>query len=242
MIKVAVIVIDVQEDFLPPNGALAVPDGRDVISPICNILNAGRYPWLAVAITQDWHPETHCLFASNHNVEPYSELEFKHPLGEKNGTTCEVKTQTQTVWPIHCVQDLPGAQVEKQVWEHFERIRKHLPSAVVKKGYLEDREYYLCFCDCWKLHRTEMTEFLQENQITDVVFVGLAYDYCVLHSATDCLESGFNTYVIKDCCRSVFPDRIAQTEKQYSDAGVRLFDDADSLLKHFEECSRRHAG
>lgn len=233
MIKVALIVIDLQEDFLPPDGSLAVPNGREIIPEITKLLNTDTYPWLAIIVTQDWHPPTHCLFASQHDVPPYTELEFQHPLGEKNGYTGEVKKQTQIVWPDHCVQELFGASVENLFLEKFEKLEKVLPTAIVKKGYLQDREYYLCFTDCWKLHKTEMEKILQANEITDVVFVGLAYDFCVLNSAIDCLESGFNTYVIRNCCKSVYPDKVQETEKRYLDAEVKIVEDVNELLREY---------
>lgn len=233
MLKVALIVVDLQEDFLPPDGSLAVGEGRDVIPTISNLLNIEKYPWLAVIVTQDWHPKNHCLFASQHNVEPFTQLEFKHPKGEKSSSTGKVKVQKQFVWPDHCVQGTPGALVEELVWLKFKKLEGELVTAVVHKGYLEDREYYLCFTDCWKLHKTEMEKVLVSNDITDVVFVGLAYDFCVLNSAMDCLNSGFNTFVIKNCCKSVYPQNDADTEQQYLDAGVQLVDTVDDLLRHY---------
>ncbi|SGZ46867.1 CIC11C00000001827 [Sungouiella intermedia] len=233
MLKVALVVIDLQEDFLPPDGSLAVADGRSIVPAISDLLNTEKYPWLAVIVTQDWHPANHCLFASQHGVQPYTELEFEHPLGEKNCVTGEIKKQKQFVWPDHCVQESFGATVESLFLEKFEQLNGKLPTALVKKGYLQDREYYLCFTDCWKLHKTEMEEVLQTNGITDVVFVGLAYDFCVLNSAVDCLDSGFNTFVIRSCSKSVYPDKVDETEKLYRDAGVHIVETVEDLMKHY---------
>ena len=55
----ALLIIDVQNDFLP-GGALAVPDGDQVIDPI-NALAAD--PSFAIVIaTRDWHPPNHDSF------------------------------------------------------------------------------------------------------------------------------------------------------------------------------------
>jgi len=55
------LVVDVQNDFLP-GGALAVPDGDEVIGPlnrwIALFAQAGR----PVFATRDWHPPDHCSF------------------------------------------------------------------------------------------------------------------------------------------------------------------------------------
>lgn len=231
MLKVALVVVDLQEDFLPPDGSLAVPGGRSTIAPISNLVDS-NYPWLAIVVTQDWHPKGHCLFASVHDAEPFSQVEFPHPLGEKNSSTGQVKTKMQYVWPDHCIQESFGATVEALFLQKFKAVRG-IPTTIVQKGYLKDREYYLCFTDCWRLHKTEMEDFLVQNEITHVVLVGLAYDFCVLNSAVDCLQSGFTTFVIKDCCLSVFADKDQETQKTYQQAGVRVVQNVGELLKLF---------
>jgi len=56
----ALLIIDVQNDFLPPDGALAVPDGEDVIAPINELLASDRFG--LVIATRDWHPPDHHSF------------------------------------------------------------------------------------------------------------------------------------------------------------------------------------
>lgn len=55
--KTALIVVDVQHDFLP-GGALAVPDGDHVIWPITTLAD----DFDVVITSQDWHPDDHCSF------------------------------------------------------------------------------------------------------------------------------------------------------------------------------------
>ncbi len=75
----ALLVIDVQRDFCP-GGALAIPDGHKVISPLNRWIAAARDVGVPVYASRDWHPATHLSFA---------------PQGGP--------------WPPHCVQDTPGA-------------------------------------------------------------------------------------------------------------------------------------
>ena len=57
----ALLVVDVQNDFLP-GGALAVGRGDEIV-PLVNRI-AERFA--IVVLTQDWHPAGHASFASSH--------------------------------------------------------------------------------------------------------------------------------------------------------------------------------
>ena len=57
----ALIVVDVQNDFLP-GGALAVPDGDAVIAVLNQWIAAFETAGLPVFFTRDWHPADHCSF------------------------------------------------------------------------------------------------------------------------------------------------------------------------------------
>ncbi len=76
----ALIIVDVQKDFLP-GGALGVPDGDQVVPTlnryICRFAESG----LPVFATRDWHPPDHCSFE------------------EQGG-----------IWPPHCVAGTSGAE------------------------------------------------------------------------------------------------------------------------------------
>ncbi len=57
----ALLIVDVQNDFLP-GGALAVPDGDQVIAPINALASESRFD--VVIATRDWHPAEHSSFAA----------------------------------------------------------------------------------------------------------------------------------------------------------------------------------
>ena len=59
----ALIVVDVQNDFLP-GGALAVPDGNAVIAPLAALSARFAAAGRPVIATRDWHPANHCSFAA----------------------------------------------------------------------------------------------------------------------------------------------------------------------------------
>ena len=103
----ALILVDIQTDFLP-GGALAVPNG-DAIIPIANRLQA-VFP--LVVATQDWHPANHGSFAANHP-------------GKNLFEQIDLNGLPQTLWPVHCVQKTPGAELAPGLEQ--ERIAKIFP-------------------------------------------------------------------------------------------------------------------
>ncbi len=93
----ALLIVDVQNDFLP-GGSLPVENG-DIIIPVINRIQ-DRFD--LVVATQDWHPNDHKSFASNHpGSQPFDETEL-HGL-------------PQTLWPDHCVQNTEGAEFSKKL-------------------------------------------------------------------------------------------------------------------------------
>ena len=61
----ALLVIDLQKDFLP-GGALAVAEGDQVIAPINRLIPS----FSLVVATQDWHPKDHCSFQNQGGIWP----------------------------------------------------------------------------------------------------------------------------------------------------------------------------
>lgn len=59
----ALIVVDVQNDFLP-GGSLAVPNGDEVVPLLNRYISLFHDRGLAVVATRDWHPADHCSFQS----------------------------------------------------------------------------------------------------------------------------------------------------------------------------------
>ncbi len=59
----AVIVVDMQNDFVHPNGALFVPDAPKTVPAIARLLDRARKAGVPVFYTQDWHDEDDPEFA-----------------------------------------------------------------------------------------------------------------------------------------------------------------------------------
>lgn len=119
----ALLLVDVQNDFLPPDGALAVLDGRDILPTVHTLLDDDER-WQAVFASQDYHPRGHVSFASRYpGSEPYTSRSVRHPV-----TGDEI---SQELWPDHCVQGTSGCEFEAGVWKRIEkRSAKRGPEAV----------------------------------------------------------------------------------------------------------------
>jgi len=83
--KIALIVVDVQNDFCP-GGSLTVADGTAVVPPLNKLMKEFLDRGDPVFKTRDWHP------ARTKHFEAYG------------GT-----------WPVHCVQNTPGAEFHKDL-------------------------------------------------------------------------------------------------------------------------------
>src|SRR5437660_12810313 len=57
----ALVIVDYQRDFTPPEGALAVPGGDEIAERLNELAADDRYD--LVIATRDWHPPDHGSFA-----------------------------------------------------------------------------------------------------------------------------------------------------------------------------------
>jgi nicotinamidase/pyrazinamidase len=193
----ALLVIDMQLDFLP-GGTLAVTNG-DTILPGINAL-AARFDH--VLLTQDWHPHGHISFASTHPGKlPFTD-------------TVEASYGTQTLWPDHCIQGTPGAELHPDL---------SIPHAelILRKGFRKDIDSYSAFTENDRVTTTGLAAYLQARGLTRLFFTGLAYDFCVGFSALAAARLGFESIVVEDLSRAVnLPHTVDTTNNAFAAAGV----------------------
>lgn len=170
------LLVDLQNDFLP-GGPLGVPDGDGTI-PVANRMQL-RVDH--VVASKDWHPPDHVSFAGNHE-------------GRKPGETIEVDGLDQILWPTHCVQDTPGAELAAAL--ETERIAR-----VFEKGVDSRIDSYSAFYDNGHRRSTGLGNYLKRLGTDRLYILGLATDVCVKFTALDARELGFDTWVIDDGCR-----------------------------------------
>jgi nicotinamidase/pyrazinamidase len=81
----ALVIVDVQNDFLP-GGSLAVPKGDEVVPLLNRYLASFSAHHLPIYATRDWHPANHCSFKAQGGP-----------------------------WPPHCIAGSPGAQFVREL-------------------------------------------------------------------------------------------------------------------------------
>ena len=195
----ALIVVDVQNDFVP-GGALAVPEGN-LIVPICNRLMKA---FDLVAATQDWHPANHGSFAANHP-------------GKKIGDIIELNGLQQILWPTHCVQNTGGAMfVEGLETDRFDRV--------FQKGTNPEIDSYSGFFDNGHRKETGLATYLKMKGVSDIYVCGLATDYCVKFTALDAKQLGFGVHLVRDACRGVNlkPGDVEAAIAEMKSAGIGI--------------------
>lgn len=174
----ALLIVDVQNDFLP-GGTLAVTNGDQVV-PLINKLV--KKPFDLIIASKDWHPKNHGSFADTYGKEP--------------GEHVQLKGLDQILWPVHCVQDSPGADFAPNL--DVSKVEK-----IFYKGTDPEIDSYSAFFDNAHLKTTGLGDYLKEKGVAEIYFAGIATDYCVKFSVLDAALLGFHTHVIVDACRAV---------------------------------------
>lgn len=195
----ALLIVDLQPDFMP-GGPLSVVYGDAIVLGIANLMSEFNI----IVATQDWHPANHISFAS---VQ-------KRPAYE----TIELYGKPQTIWPDHCIQGTPGADL------HPDLPREPL-TLILRKGTNWRVDSYSAFNENWgpngKRQDTGLLGFLLSRGLRGLVVVGIARDYCCLWSAQDAALA-MDTRVVWDLTRPVYPENDNATRKTYLETGVKV--------------------
>lgn len=202
--KNVLVVVDVQNDFLP-GGALPSLLGNHVI-PVANKVQ--QYFDLIVA-SVDWHPSHHGSFAS------------RYP-DKKIGDVIDLHGISQVLWPDHCVQNTHGADFAPGLkTDRFVQI--------FHKGSDHTIDSYSAFFDNEHRRATGLGDFLKHEGVTDVYLLGIATDYCIKYSAIDALHLGFKVHVIEDGCSGINlkPDDSKDALEEIKKLGVEIINSRD---------------
>jgi len=216
MSKRAIIVVDVQNDFITGSLSLsncpANHNGAEIVPIINELLQ--RVPFSVVTISQDWHPKDHISFVDNQHIRTMKEMKDAKVFEEVTFVV-EGEDRLQTLWPRHCVQDSKGAELHPA-------LIVPQGAKIIKKGQDPDVDSYSAFWDNSRLRATELEAVLREADVEEVVICGIATDVCVKATALDALDLGFKVTLVSDACRGVEEYAIQRTLDEVKEKGGKV--------------------
>jgi nicotinamidase/pyrazinamidase len=197
------LVVDLQQDFLL-HGALAVPGADEILAPIAELMEAELFELIVAA--QDWHPPSHISFASSHpHRKPFDKIRL---YGHE-----------QILWPDHCVQGTPGADL-------YPGIPWTRAAAILRKGMNVQADSYSALRSNWDANGnrrpTGLAGYLKDREVEDIFICGLTRDFCIKWTAEDALQEGFRVNVIWDLSRSVDRHRDDSLSGELSAHGATI--------------------
>ncbi|MDK7374427.1 MULTISPECIES: bifunctional nicotinamidase/pyrazinamidase [Weeksella] len=193
----ALIIVDLQYDFLP-GGKLAVPHGDEIIKRI----NELQAKFELIIATQDWHPEKHQSFASQHPNNQVLDI-------------VDLQGYPQTLWPDHCVQGTKGAELSHEL--HQNKL-----SAIIRKGMNPSIDSYSAFFDNNHQRKTGLHGYLQEHGVTEIFVCGLAADFCVYFTAMDALKLGYKVHILERAVKAIDNEMYQEKLKTFITKGGQL--------------------
>ena len=201
----ALIIVDVQNDFCA-GGALATDRGAKVAALISEYVEDNHHRYEAVVATQDWH------------IDPGAHFSDTPDFVDS--------------WPVHCVANTEGAEIHPNLdtdyieayfrkgryeaaYSGFEGLQA--PEESVMTG---EHEPGATLDD--EGPKTPLADWLDEHEIQDVDIVGIATDYCVLATAKDAVDAGYETRVLIDLTAPVHENRLDEIIAEMEDEGITV--------------------
>ena len=201
----ALIIVDVQNDFCA-GGALATDRGAKVASLISEYVEDNHHRYEAVVATQDGH------------IDPGAHFSDTPDFVDS--------------WPVHCVANTEGAEIHPNLdtdyieayfrkgryeaaYSGFEGLQA--PEESVMTG---EHEPGATLDD--EGPKTPLADWLDEHEIQDVDIVGIATDYCVLATAKDAVDAGYETRVLIDLTAPVHEDKLDEVIAEMEDEGITV--------------------
>jgi len=201
----ALIIVDVQNDFCA-GGALATDRGAKVASLISEYVEDNHHRYEAVVATQDWH------------IDPGAHFSDTPDFVDS--------------WPVHCVANTEGAEIHPNLdtdyieayfrkgryeaaYSGFEGLQA--PEESVMTG---EHEPGATLDD--EGPKTPLADWLDEHEIQDVDIVGIATDYCVLATAKDAVDAGYETRVLIDLTAPVHENKLDEVIAEMEDEGITV--------------------
>lgn len=170
-------------------GTMYKKSAKEILPEIKNFIKEHKSEIDQIVFTIDWHPYNHCSF-------------------KKNGGE----------WPVHCVQDTPGACIEPKLLKYIQSL--NIPYQVDRLGVYEEFEEYGAFSEIESIQDATGSRYyfdstIQVNADTDFVICGLTGDYS-----------------IKETIRNM---KLARIDVKVFLPGIASIDNGEKLAKFIKE-------
>jgi len=207
-IKRALVLVDLCGAFFK-NGGLPVPGAEETIPGINKLIIDGdeKGAFDLVVASYEEHRPGNLYLASTHGVAPFSDV--------------VIDGNPKRVWPDHGMTGTDEAKF-------YPGLRIDLVDAIFRKGYELNTHPYSSFPGKLMWNGVELPvdldQFLKANGITEIVVVGLAFDYCAGETALDGVQFGFKTTMLRQFSPAIADDSARFMLQRLQQARVTVVD------------------
>lgn len=202
--------IDAQKGFTIIAPGLIVVNGELIVVPLNE---QAKYARLRVG-SKDWHP------LNGKWLSTLEEPQYTPIIGEKN---LDIR------WDMHC----PAGEIGSEFLDGLPPVTGY--DFIAYKGLEPDMHPYgACYHDLEDKMSTGLIEYLQGNDIKNVIVGGLATDYCVKLTALQLKNKGFNVILNLEACRGVTEETTNNAIQEMKDFGIVVIEATEELSNLFE--------
>ena len=170
----ALLVQDVQNDFVK-KGAMPIEGAEAVLAPISKM--AATFD--RVIATQEFRPESHILFADNHE-------------GKKPGDKVEIDGQELELTPKFCVEGTQGADFAKGLRLPMSRV------IAILKATNEKVDSYSAFLEADRKTQTGLQSYCEDRFVNRLYLCGLSRNGSLIRTALDAIHYEYQLYWVTD--------------------------------------------
>jgi nicotinamidase/pyrazinamidase len=215
--KTALGIIDMQKGFLPLDaaveandseagyGELPLENGHKLVEVINEVTKKAEQQNLSIFTTQDWHPQETAHFSSTPDFVDS--------------------------WPVHCVENTIGAELYPLLYVP-QTAKKFLKGQEKLIDGKEDTSYS-GVNSCIASSDQSFENWVTENEITRLIVIGIALDYCAGKTAIDAANKlGLETYLVEDTSLAIAEQNRAAIIDDLKANGVKICtsNDIDELI------------
>lgn len=211
--RVAILAIDLQNDFTSPSGSLFVKGADSDMIRISDFILKNQHGIDYIALTLDSHQPIHVAHQiywkdeSANNPPLYSTIkssdvrdgkwmsQYNKELALIYLEKLEEKGDICTIWPMHCILGTTGWAIDKAITDTLTKwtVDNNKSYELFYKGYSQSTEHYSIFraaIEWADQPETWLNTLLLDrlNQFDEVLLVGEAADFCVANSLNDILD------------------------------------------------------